>query len=428
MKKRTTLILSGFLLCLIGFSQITPGKTGEIIILHTNDMHAKIDNLAKLAFLADSLKKTHPYVFLVASGDNFTGNPVVDKIRDIGYPMIDLMNRCGFNVSAIGNHEFDMGQELMNKRIEQARFPFISCNIDAKTAVLKQPEPFVVLKAGDLATLAFLSAIELNESGIPDTHPSKVKGIVFTNGIQKAQEFKWLKEKYGILIGVTHLGVEDDIMLAGVMPQFDVIMGGHSHTLIDTALIVNGVRITQAGANLAYIGKTTLEIENGKVKNIRDEMIRVSSLKNSDPDILKLIEKYNDVKEFSKIVGTAAKPVEGYDQLGSLMTDAVREKTKSDFAFQNIGGIRVRSIDAGDISLKDIYRLDPFGNKVVVMSMTAKEIESLICYGFNLEKVPDLQVSGMNYTVFTDKNGRCSRVEMKYNHPDQPGILYDLDP
>ena len=64
-------------------------RTVEIIILHTNDMHSKIDNMPKLAYLEDSLSRTHRYVFLVSSGDNFTGNPVVDMIAEKGYPMVD---------------------------------------------------------------------------------------------------------------------------------------------------------------------------------------------------------------------------------------------------------------------------------------------------------------------------------------------------
>ena len=130
-----------FLISVPGFSQ---GKQTEIIILHTNDMHSKIDNMAKLAYLADSLRKLHPFVFLVSAGDNFTGNPVVDLVPDKGFPMIDLMNQCGFDVSTIGNHEFDLGMELFNKRMDQAKFPFISCNIDASGTLLKQPKPFVV--------------------------------------------------------------------------------------------------------------------------------------------------------------------------------------------------------------------------------------------------------------------------------------------
>ena len=116
-------------------------KATEIIILHTNDMHSRIDNFGKLAYLADSLRRTHKYVFLVAAGDNFTGNPIVDMYPDKGFPMIELMNMLHFNATAIGNHEFDMGQELQNKRRQQANFPFICCNIDASGAVVKQPEP-----------------------------------------------------------------------------------------------------------------------------------------------------------------------------------------------------------------------------------------------------------------------------------------------
>ena len=74
-------------------------KNIEVVILHTNDMHSKIDNMAKLAYLADSLRQQHPYLFLVSAGDNFTGNPIVDMYPRKGYPMVDLMNQAGFNLS-----------------------------------------------------------------------------------------------------------------------------------------------------------------------------------------------------------------------------------------------------------------------------------------------------------------------------------------
>ena len=77
-------------------------KSTEIIILHTNDMHSRIDNFGKLAYLADSLRKTHKYVFLVAAGDNFTGNPIVDMYPDKGFPMIELMAGVAEQTSATG--------------------------------------------------------------------------------------------------------------------------------------------------------------------------------------------------------------------------------------------------------------------------------------------------------------------------------------
>ena len=151
-------------------------KSTEIIIMHTNDMHSKIDNFGKLAYLADSLRKTHKYVFLVAAGDNFTGNPIVDMYPDKGFPMIELMNKLHFDVTAMGNHEYDMGQELQNKRREQATFPFISCNIDASGAVAKPYEPFVILKAGKIK-IPFLGILQIGENGLPDSHPSRLEDL-----------------------------------------------------------------------------------------------------------------------------------------------------------------------------------------------------------------------------------------------------------
>jgi len=390
------------------------GKPTEIIILHTNDMHAKIDNLAKLAYLADSLRKTHPYVFLMAAGDNFTGNPVVDMVEDKGYPMIDLMNRCGFNVTAIGNHEFDLGQDKLNARMKQASFPFISCNIDASAALLRQPKPYIILHAGKLR-IPVLGIIELGQNGLPDSHPSKLSGLKFTEGIQKAKGYSWLKSNYGILIGLTHLGVEGDEKLAKEMPQFDVIIGGHSHTTLKLPMMVDSVMIVQTGSSLKNVGKITLLVQNGKVTGRKYELIPLADIAGSNAGIRQLIDKYNDNKELDRVIARAEAPLIGENELGSLMTDALSSRLQADFAFQNTGGIRISSLPAGDIRLKDVYRLDPFGNLAVVYKMNAAEIKSLIANSYNREKAIDLEVSGMNYSVITNTDGKCKEVIMLDN-------------
>jgi 5'-nucleotidase / UDP-sugar diphosphatase len=396
------------------FSQVTGEKeVTEIVILHTNDMHAKIDNFAKLAYLADSLKRTHPHVFLFAAGDNFTGNPVVDMIADKGFPMIDLMNRCGFDVSAIGNHEFDLGLDFLAKRIDQAKFPFICCNVETTGTALKQPPPYIVLDAGKGIKISVLGIIELNENGIPDSHPSKMTGLKFRDGITAAKEYSSLKGQNTVLIGLTHLGVLDDVKLAKEMPQLDLIIGGHSHTMIDTAMIVNGVMITQAGSGLKYAGKATLLIKDGKVVDRSDEIISLSKITGYDKQIQVLIDNYNNNSEFKKVIARTEKGLEGVDELGSMMTDAMVHQAKVDFAFQNRGGIRIGSLPPGEIKINDIYKLDPFGNQVVLYEMTAGEIRSLICNAFNREKGIDLQVSGMTYTLHSDNAGQSRGVEMK---------------
>jgi len=395
-------------------------KTTEVIILHTNDMHSRIDNFGKLAYLTDSLRKTHPYVFLVAAGDNFTGNPIVDMYPDKGYPMIDLMNKLRFDVTAMGNHEFDLGQEILNKRRQQATFPFISCNIDASGAVVRQTDPYVILKAGKIK-IPFLGIIQLGENGLPDSHPSKLEGIKFSNGIEKAKDYLWLKDKYGILIGLTHLGVEADEPLAKAYPQFDVILGGHSHTTIIKPLMVNGVMIVQAGSGLKYVGKTTLQITKGKITGRDYELIPMASITKTDTVVQAMIDKYNDNEEMNRVVGYAETAFSNQEELGCLMTDAITARLKVDFAFQNGGGIRISSLPQGDIKMKDIFRLDPFGNQVVTYTMSVDEIKSLICNAFNREKEIDLAVSGMTYTIIKDTAGSCKDVEMK----DNSGNLLD---
>ena len=411
MFKRFFLFVAGlfFLLSVIGFGQ---GKQTEIIILHTNDMHSKIDNMAKLAWLADSLRNLHPFVFLVSAGDNFTGNPVVDMIPDKGYPMIDLMNRCGFDVTAMGNHEFDMGQALLKKRILQAKFPFICGNMDGSESQVGQLRPYTILHAGSDISIAMFGLIQLDDNGLPSSHPTNMKDVKFVNGLTKAREFAPLKKEYGILIALSHLGIDDDIRLADSMPQIDVIIGGHSHTVLNQPRYANNVMIVQTGANLKYAGKITLLVENGKVVSRNDELILLSSLKNENRGITALLDLYNNNQEFNRVVGTCEKPVEGEDELGSLMADALTNQLKVDFAFQNRGGIRVQSISAGAITLKDIYKLDPFNNQLVIFTMKTDEIKSLICYGYQHEKGIDFQVSGMTYTITGDGKGQCSKVDM----------------
>lgn len=392
----------------------------DVVILHVNDMHAKIDNMAKLAYLADSLGKTCKYVFLVSAGDNFTGNPVVDMVADKGSPMIDLMNRCGFDLSAIGNHEFDLGQVNLNRGFDQAKFRFVSCNTDASGAVLEQPPPFTVVRAGKGNRIVFLGVTELGANGMPDAHPDKFRGLKFSEPLATAKSYAHLKDKY-VLIAVTHLGLADDKRLADQVPQFDVIIGGHSHDRLDSGITENGVLITQAGSGLKFVGKTFIRLDKGRVVFKKEEMIPMDALTRSDEKVQEIIDAYNANEEFARVVGIAETPLEGPGELGSLMCDAVALAANADIAFQNSGGIRVPSLPKGEITLRDVYRLDPFGNKVVTFRMTAAEIRTLICYGFDLAKTPDLEVSGITYEVLQGPDGQCSEVIMK----DKGGALLD---
>jgi 5'-nucleotidase / UDP-sugar diphosphatase len=429
MKNSKLQILIVLLLAVLPFSTASAkkcNKTFEVVILHTNDMHSKIDNMGKLAYLIDSIKTQHTHVYLFAAGDNFTGNPIVDMYPEKGFPMIDLMNRVGFNLSAMGNHEFDLGQETQNKRRSEAKFPFICANINVGKSILKKPAPYYLLPV-EKCKIPVLGLIQVSENGYPDSHPSRLEGLTFDQPEKKAAEYIGLKKKYGMLIALTHLGVEGDVPLAQKYPQIDVIIGGHSHTVMTAPLMENGVMIVQTGSQLKSVGKTTFQVVNGKITDRKYELVSLASMK-TKPEIQSLIDHYNDNEEMNRVVATAETPLNNQQELGCLMTDAITHQFKVDFSFQNSGGIRIPYLPKGNILYKDVFRLDPFGNQVVTYTMTLQEIKSLILNAYNRNKEPDLMVSGMKYKAVTDQNGVCTDVEMTdyAGNPFDPAKKYTV--
>jgi len=170
--------------------------------------------------------------------------------------------------------------------------------------------------------------------------------------------------------------------------------------------------IVQTGSGLKNVGKTTLIIDKKKIVDRKYELIPLASVKSSDAAVQAAIDKYNDNKELNRVIAVAENDFTGENALGGLMTDAVTAIHGVDISFQNTGGIRIGSIPKGDIMLKDVYRLDPFGNEVIVYKMNIAEIQSLISNAFNRNKEVDLIPSGVKYTVVTDQNGLCTAVNL----------------
>ncbi len=185
--------------------------------------------------------------------------------------------------------------------------------------------------------------------------------------------------------------------------------------------MVNNVMIVQTGSGLRNVGITTLQVTKKKITDRKYELVALADIKNTDPEVQAMIDKYNNNPEMERVVGFAETAISGKGELGSLMTDAITARMKVDFAFQNGGGIRISQILQGNILMRDIFRLDPFGNQVVTYTMTYDEIKSLIINSYNRDKSFDLMPSGMAYTVIVDADGLCTDIEMK----DLQGNLMD---
>ena len=421
--KRISVLFIAIFAFIHTFSQ---NDTTSIIILHTNDMHAKIDNFDKLKTVVDFYKSKYKNVFLFSAGDIFTGNPIVDQYKDQGYPMIKLMNKMPYDISCIGNHEFDYGQSKLNERIKQADFPFICANIETKkNAVLKQPSDYYKFTATDGTSIGVLGLLQVGKNGYPDSSPLKMKNITFHDPFKTVEKYKTYKDSSDIFICLSHLGYEDDIKMSKKFPYFDIIIGAHSHTTLKEGVHNNNIFILQAGSYLKYCGVLTIKVVNHKIVSEKDSLINLYMQK-KNPEISEIIKDYNNNPALNKVIGQAKYPLTGKDELGSMMTDAMRDTLKCDIAFQNNGGIRIYEIPEGDIIVKQIYELSPFGNTFVTYKMCPFKIKKIIRYAYGIHNKPTLQVSGINIEMII-KNNKLKKIILKdKNGKKLPFKLYTV--
>lgn len=356
----------------------------ELTIFFINDNHAQIDNFSKIKYIVDEAEE-EGNVIVVSAGDMFSGNPLVDFYEEKGFPVIDLMNLTGFDLATLGNHEFDYGQEVLQDRISQASFPFISANMTSRSPLLEQTDATATITAGDLE-IQFVGVVETNGKPgavIPSTHPSKVENIVFTDAAQILGNYSTLKEDSGadLLILLSHLGhnygegATSDYSVAGDFPFFDMIIGGHSHSIQDTT--INGVHIYQAGSYLNYLGKISLSVKDEEIISEEFELIRLDNYDNYSVEIADIVDDYNTNPDFAEVLGTNNTYLTRNRTVGCFYTDAIRGYLQTDISFQNPGGIRA-DIDEGDITLLEIYNVDPFGNGLLKYEMTVSAIKDFL--------------------------------------------------
>jgi len=371
-----------------------------ITIFSINDPHAQINNFSKIKYIVDKAE-SQGNVIVVSAGDIFSGNPVVDFTTDKGYPMIDLMNKSGFDVAVLGNHEFDYGQEILADRMEQAEFDFICANADMSGTIVPQPEPYVTISSGDL-DITFLGMVQTSYTSgvyIPATHPLRVEGITFQPASDIMNDYANLKEdtESDLLILLSHLGTGSDYYMAENYPFLDVVIGGHSHAVIDD--VFNDIPIYQCGSYLNYLGKIMLVIKDREIISEDFELINLWNYPDYDSEMALLIEDYNHVPELEEVIGYNQRFISKNTGLGCFYTDALRISLGTDISFQNGGGIR-NSLDEGDITVREIYEIDPFNNGAHTYSMKAETIKR-----FFEETGAGLHYSGV---IFESNNGHIS--------------------
>ncbi|MDX5474857.1 MAG: 5'-nucleotidase C-terminal domain-containing protein [Bacillaceae bacterium] len=392
----------------------------ELKVLHTNDLHAKINDFGKIAAYINEQRNNATHSLYLDAGDIFSGNPVVDLNK--GKPIIELLNLMGLQAMAIGNHDFDYGQAETVQRIAESDFHWLSANTvvtNDTTVEFPQPKPYQVFDVEGVS----VAVLGLTETP-PSTAPANVIGINFLNPIEKAKEFAYLKEQHDVVIALTHHGYTEDIKLAEAVDYFDVIIGGHSHTVLASPRVVNGTPIVQTGGNAENIGNLSINLNPNtkEVISVNGSLQKVSELTVVDEIIQEKVDAYN--AEMDELLGVVIGETEtglnrsgnGDSSLGNFWTDAILFHTDADIALTNNGGLRA-NINAGEITKNDIYIIEPFANEIMKIEMTGAAIKEVIRYSYtrdNRNRV-DLQTAGLTYKIITNNVGQYITAELFVN-------------
>lgn len=395
----------------------------KLTIIHLNDTHGQIEPIkakdgreyggfARVAYLVDSLRgeaeNEGRIFYFLHPGDALQGPP----ISNISGGMLDfeLFNEMELDAMAVGNHEFDFGQDNLDELVEVAGFPVLSANVVARDG--RPYEAFVEYKAGKQRILVVGLTTESTPYG---THPANVEGLSFlsTDSVLTSLADSLGYGEKDLLIALTHMGIIADSALARKAPLIDVIVGGHSHTVLEEPKEVNNALIMQAGARTFYLGKLKVKVKKGTIKDWDYELILVSDSIPEDPEMAARIARESeklDEKLGVPIGKTEVVLLPGFAEetgersLGDLLAQLMQEETGADFAFTNMGGVRAQILP-GNVTMKGILTALPFQNTVVVMELSAEQVQEVLDFNIahGLQSGGTLHLAGIEYEVADGK-------------------------
>ena len=350
-----------------------------LVLLSTNDMHAKIQRFPHLAAAVAACRDTVTTLLLDA-GDRWTGNAYVDLAQTPGMPVIALMNRLGYDAATLGNHEFDHGQAFLGRMLDSMSFEVVCANVESDTCTFPQLPPSVVIER-DGIRIGIVGAVTNYEGpGHPAGNASCFEGLSFPDPQAKASECAAaLRPDVDVLVLLSHMGDDRDAELLARETRFDVVLGGHTHEEVDT--LVNGTLLTQTGKDLQCVGVTTIRLRGRKIVGIDYRLVPLDGYA-PDPEYQAEVDRCYADERLNRPVGSFASAADKAG-LANWMASAAAAEAGAEVGFYHIGGVRLDSIPAGGIGTARIYDLEPFGTQIAVMRMTPRQMERMIVAKYN---------------------------------------------
>lgn len=415
------LILSALISCKSQKETLSVLKDDSLITLkfvQLNDVYeiaplsgGKYGGMARVAYVTDSIRRAHPNTYLVMAGDflnpSLLGTIKVEGERIRGRQMIEVMNAMDFSLVTFGNHEFDLDEEDLQKRLDESNFQWVSSNVLQKKETGNVP--FSMTRG--IGKIAIPDVYKLSVSDADGTTvsigifsvtlDSNRKDYVFYGDIYSEAEsaYNQLKPVSEVIIGLTHVALEDDKEFAKKFQDIDLIMGGHEHNNMRYEIGSTVVAKADANAKTVYIHTVTHNKLSGET-NVESVLFPIDERTPSDPEVEQIVSKWNVVLENEirevipdpyEIIYFADPPLDGTDSanrgiqtnMGDIITAAMAfsYKDEVDAAIVNGGSIRLDDMLAGEVTSIDVFRVLPFGGITLKVDMTGELLREVLDFG-----------------------------------------------
>ena len=373
----------------------------KLTLLHSNDMHGDflaeevdeqlIGGVSMLSGYVSKVREEEKNSIYCIAGDMFRGSVIDSEFR--GISTIEIMNMLSPDVVTIGNHEIDYGISHLLFLEKCAKFPIINANLHITTNNARLFKSHHIIEIDGMKIL-FIGVLT-------DTVVSMARKEAFIGGLvdvcDAVAEVERICNAYNSLdidctVLLTHIGFEEDKILASQLDPslgVDIIIGGHSHTLLEKPEIVNGILIAQAGIGTDQIGRFDLEIDTdtnsisgyswSSIPITDEHCPRDMALE----DILNRYKKEVD-KKYNRVVTRFKRRLthpSWYQEteIGGLLADILQESLRLDMMLVGSGSIRVKEM--GPIVLfSDLTECLPYDDSAIALWVSGAQLEKMILY------------------------------------------------
>lgn len=429
-----------------------PQEELHLIVLHTNDMHGQVVPLPA-TWLKDidppptsgGLNRVGAYiqqvradalaegagVLVVDGGDWFQGTP--EGALDKGLGIMRAMASMGYDAVAVGNHEFDHGVAHFETMLAQVSLPALLANARTKSGgtVVGTGEYTLFDRGGVTICVVGMCSVQTPQMSHPSTRDLEWEEPADTlTRIQKELAAREVAVDWWL--PVTHCGVDADRELARKHPELDLIVGGHTHTVLKRGKREGRTLIVQAGSKARSVGRVDLYFDAETKVMLRGEARLVNLLGDPKkgqavPELEKACQELlrRSAIAMDQVVGRLLGPLEGSrdaystSSSGNMITDLMRARTGAQVAIHNRGGIRA-NVPAGEVTRRDLFRILPFDNHLVTLTMTGQQLSDLLSRSLEGRGRSGLEFSGI-----------VAQVRRQGRHPVVVGFLVagkKLDP